>query len=117
VSGIAGGASGATASETDLHCATAQTDGDARSNFAAVCAAALDAGWRIIDEAARGRLDARTEPSVMNEGERVAMRFRAREVLIAGICDPSVGFSLHGRRRCQQHRDLVRRVVQASRRH
>jgi hypothetical protein len=37
--------------------------------------------------------------------------FRDRQVLIACICDPGVGFSLVGRRRCQQYRELVRRAV------
>jgi hypothetical protein len=30
---------------------------------------------------------------------------------VACICDPDVGFSLVGRRRCQQHRELVRQAV------
>ena len=36
---------------------------------------------------------------------------RERQVLIACICDPGVGFSLVGRRRCQHNRELVRRAV------
>jgi hypothetical protein len=31
--------------------------------------------------------------------------------LVASICDPSVGFSLVGRRRCAEHRALVRSAV------
>jgi hypothetical protein len=32
-------------------------------------------------------------------------------VMVASICDPSVGFSLVGRRRCAEHRGLVRSAV------
>ena len=44
-------------------------------------------------------------------GERVVVVLRGRQVLIASICDPDVGFSLVGRRRCQHHRELVKRAV------
>jgi hypothetical protein len=47
-------------------------------------------------------------------GERVAVRFRGSDVLVASICDPSVGFSLVGRRHCQEHRDIVRTAVLAA---
>jgi hypothetical protein len=41
----------------------------------------------------------------------VVVLFRERQVLIACICDPGVGFSLVGRRRCQHNRELVKRAV------
>jgi hypothetical protein len=31
--------------------------------------------------------------------------------LIASICDPSIGFSLAGRRHCADHREFLRQVV------
>jgi len=37
--------------------------------------------------------------------------FRERQVLVACICDPGVGFSLVGRRRGQHNRELVKRAV------
>jgi len=47
------------------------------------------------------------------EGERVYVEFHDREVLVASICDPDVGFSLVGHKRCLQHCDRVRRAVLA----
>jgi hypothetical protein len=48
---------------------------------------------------------------MLQEGERVAVQFRDQQVLIACICDPGVGFSLVGRRRCQHNREQVRCAV------
>jgi hypothetical protein len=43
----------------------------------------------------------------LNDGERVTVEFRDSDVLVVSICDPSVGFSLAGRRHCAEHRALV----------
>jgi hypothetical protein len=50
-------------------------------------------------------------PDPLASCERVAAQFRGTEVLIASICDPSIGFSLAGRRHCVDHREFVRQVV------
>jgi hypothetical protein len=56
-------------------------------------------------------VEARTSGSILSEGEFVVVRFRQSDVLVACITDPSVGFSLVGRRRCIQNRELVRQAV------
>jgi hypothetical protein len=91
------------------------TSSDPRTNFQAVRAAVHDAGWLILREDPARRLEAQAIGSSMNPGERVAVQFRDNDVLIASICDPSVGFSLVGRRRCREHRELVRRAVLSAR--
>jgi hypothetical protein len=87
------------------------TSTDAGSNFRAVRAALLDVGWRVTSEMPDRQLDAQTADSRFTVGERVQVRFIGSDVLVASICDPSVGFSLVGRRRCAQHRGLVRSAV------
>jgi len=101
------------AQRRDLLYERVATASEASRNFEAVRSAALGAGWRITEEEPARRLVAQTAHSLLTVGERVAVRFRDREVLIASICDPSVGFSLVGRRRCEAHRNLVRRAVLA----
>ncbi len=87
------------------------TDCDAHLNFAAVRSAVDRAGWRILVEEPGCRLEAQTAGMLLNVGERVAIQFRGSEVLIASICDPSIGFSLAGRRHCARHREFLRAVV------
>ena len=84
---------------------------DPFAHYAAVRTAALAAGWVLLREDVGRRLDAQTSVLLLSVGERVAVRFRGRDVLVASICDPSVGFSLVGRRHCAAHRDLVRHAV------
>ena|SRR3984957_3918808 len=91
------------------------TSNDAGTNFRAVRASILDAQWRVKSELPDRQLDAQTADSRFTVGERVQIRFAGSDVLVASICDPSVGFSLVGRRRCAEHRDLVRSVVLQSR--
>jgi hypothetical protein len=86
---------------------------DARRNFEAVRAAAQAANWKILREEPGWGLEAQSAGSMLIEGERIAVRFRDREMLMASICDPHVGFSLIGRRHCQQHLELLRRAVLA----
>jgi len=85
------------------------------ANFQGVRAAADGAGWRILRQEPAKELDALAPGSLLDVGERVAVRFRGSDVLVASICDPSVGFSLVGRRHCQEHRDIVRTAVLAGR--
>jgi hypothetical protein len=87
------------------------TDADPEENYQAVRAAVLAAGWQIVREDPLRRLDAQTSALLLAVGERITVRFRGSEVLVASICDPSVGFSLVGRRHCAEHRVLVRNAV------
>jgi len=87
------------------------TTSDADANFEQVLRLARDSGWHIIREEPGRRLDARTADSMLQQGELVVVLFRERQVLVACICDPGVGFSLVGRRRCRQHRELVSRAL------
>jgi hypothetical protein len=85
---------------------------DRETAVGAVRRLAADAGWRIIRQSA-GALEARTPGNMFDEGERVCVEFRDREVLVASICDPNIGFSLVGHRRCLQHCERVRQAVLA----
>jgi len=95
----------------DLRYSSTATAATAESNFEAVSAAAAGAGWRITRAEPARRLEAQTTGTLLDVGERVAVQFRGAEVRVASICDPSVGFSLTGRRRCEEHRALVQRAL------
>jgi hypothetical protein len=71
---------------------------------------AIDAGWKITRQAA-GCLEAETPGSMFAQGERVSVRIRDQQLLVASICDPQVGFSLTGHQRCLQHCERVREAV------
>ena len=101
------------AQRRDLQFMRVGTARDAQANQAAVRAAVAAAGWRILRDEPGGRLDAQASVLLLDEGERVSVRFRGSEVLIACICDPGVGFSLAGRRHCAAHSELVRRALPA----
>jgi hypothetical protein len=94
----------------ELRYLTVTTGFDAVENLQQVLQLARELGWQPIREQP-GRLDVRTADSMLQQGELVVVLFRERQVLIACICDPGVGFSLVGRRRCQHNRELVRRAV------
>ena len=83
-------------------------------NFEAVGRLALTSGWQVTANEPGRCLEARTQGSVLTEGEIVAVRFRQHDVLVASICDPGVGFSLVGRRRCTENRERVRLAVSAA---
>ncbi len=102
------------AQRRDLRYTRLATPADAAANYAAVRSAMEQAGWRIVREEAPRRLDAQACTSLLDAGERIAVEFRAGDVLVASICDPSVGFSLVGRRHCAEHRDWVRQAVHGS---
>jgi hypothetical protein len=99
------------AQRRDLMYETICTPSDALSNFRWVLGAAQAAGWHILREEPAQQIDARSCGSLLNVGERIAVQFRGSDVLVASICDPSIGFSLVGRRHCGEHRELVRRAV------
>jgi hypothetical protein len=101
------------AQRRDLRYTLWVTAADATANFAWVQSAAQRAGWRIVRAEAGRRLDAEVSVSLLDRGERVAVQFRGNDVLVASICDPSVGFSLVGRRHCAAHRELVRQALLA----
>jgi nitrate reductase gamma subunit len=94
---------------------TVATGGDGATQFDAVLAAVRAAGWHITRHEAGRRLEAQTAGAMRLAGERVAVRFDGGAVRVASICDPTVGFTLAGRRRCAQHRELVRRVLATTR--
>jgi hypothetical protein len=89
------------------------TETRATRYFASVHAAIVEAGWQIREQQEGVRIEAQTAGTLLLRGERISIAFEGHEVLVASICDPSVGFSLAGRRKCQAHRDMVRRVVLA----
>ncbi|HVW69877.1 MAG TPA: hypothetical protein VHB68_12940 [Steroidobacteraceae bacterium] len=87
------------------------TNGSPLANFNAVEHLARDSGWQIVAQEAGRLLRARTRGSILTEGEIVSVQFRQHDVLVASICDPAVGFSLVGRRRCVQYREQIRQAV------
>jgi len=99
------------AQRRDLQFLRIITSSDAQSNFETVRSAVDRAGWRILVEDPGRRLVAQTSGALLDVGERVVVQFRDSDVLVASICDPSIGFSLAGRRHCADHREFVRQVV------
>jgi hypothetical protein len=99
------------AQRRDLRFLRISTSSDAQSNFEAVRAAADRAGWRILVQDPGRRFVAQTTGPLLNVGERVVVQFCDGDVLVASICDPSIGFSLAGRRHCAGHREFVRQAV------
>jgi hypothetical protein len=97
----------------ELRYVVVPTHADPEENFEAVGRLALTSGWHVTANEPGRCLEARTQGSVLTEGEIVAVRFRQHDVLVASICDPGVGFSLVGRRRCTENRERVRLAVSA----
>jgi hypothetical protein len=95
----------------ELRYLTVPTAFDPESDFELVARLAHSLGWQLTCEQPGRRLDALTKGSLLQRGELVVVQFRPGQVLIASICDPSVGFSLVGRRRCQENRELVKRAI------
>jgi hypothetical protein len=95
----------------ELRYLSVATDFDPESNLELVACMAGELGWQVTHREPGQRLDARTVGSLLEQGELVVVQFRLRQVLIASICDPGIGFSLVGRRRCQHNRELVRQAV------
>jgi hypothetical protein len=99
------------AQRRDLQFLRITTSADAPSNFEAVRSAVERAGWRLLVQDLPRKLVAQTSGALLDVGERVAVEFRDSDVLVASICDPSIGFSLAGRRHCADHREFVRQAV------
>jgi hypothetical protein len=99
------------AQRRDLRFLRITTASDAQSNFDAVRAAADRAGWRILLQEPGHKFVAQTSGPLLGVGERVVVQFCESDVLVASICDPSIGFSLTGRRHCAGHREFVRQAV------
>ena len=95
----------------ELRFVAVTTHSDCRSQYQRILALAREHGWRITEQQVGERLEARTAGSVLDAGELVVVQFRPDAVLVASICDPSIGFSLVGQRRCRQHRDLVLQAI------
>lgn len=96
---------------TELRYTVVPTSTDALANFETVRRLACSSGWHITAQIPGECLEARTSGSFLSEGEIVAVKFRQQDVLVTSICDPGIGFSLIGRRRCIQNRELVRAAV------
>ena len=74
---------------------------------ATVTLAAIESGTmkaRLVESNAR-------RVAAIESGEQVVVEFEDSAVLVASICDPSVGYSLVGSRRCREHRESVQRAV------
>jgi hypothetical protein len=97
----------------ELRYVVVPTHADPQHNFEVVGRLVESSGWHVTANEPGRCLEARTPGSVLSEGEIVAVRFHQHDVLVASICDPAVGFSLVGRRRCTQNRELVRLAVSA----
>jgi len=78
--------------------------------LAAARRAAAEAGWTLSRQDSRG-FDALTPGTMFAEGERVSVQIRDQQLLVASICDPTVGFSLTGHQRCLQHCERLRQAV------
>jgi len=98
----------------DLRYTRFATQADAQTNYACVLSIIRAAGW-VITRSENGELiDARVADSLLSRGEWVAVRFRDRDVWIASICDPRIGFSLVARKRCRHYKELIRAAVCAA---
>jgi hypothetical protein len=95
----------------ELRYVAVHTEADTEARYQRILALAHDQGWRVTDKQTGQRLEARTLGSILDAGELVVVQFRPDRVLVASICDPSVGFSLVGQRRCQRNRELVRHAL------
>jgi hypothetical protein len=101
------------AQRRDLRYLHIPTETYAEIYFERVYAAIVETGWEVREEQSGVRIEAQTVGTFLLRGERISVQFIGHEVLVASICDPSVGFSLAGRRKCLAHREMVRRVVLA----
>ena len=90
------------------------TQADALANNAAVLKTIRAAGWAITRHKPGELIDARVSDSLLSRGEWVAVRFRGRDVWIASICDPRIGFSLVARRRSRYYKELLISAVSAA---
>jgi hypothetical protein len=59
-------------------------------------------------------IDAGVSDWLLSRGEWVAVCFRDRDVWIASICDPRIGFSLAARRPCRHYKGLIKAALCAA---
>jgi len=85
-------------------------DTDAATARAAIQRLIVQSGWRIT-RADANSLELRTAGTLFDDGERICIEIGEHELRVASLCDPTVGFSLVGQRRCLQHCEQVRRAV------
>ena len=97
----------------ELRFVAVHTHSPAGDQYRRVVALVQQQGWRVTREQPEQQLEARTASSVLDAGELIVVQFREEEALVACICDPSVGFSLVGKRRCQANRELVAHALAA----
>jgi xanthosine utilization system XapX-like protein len=98
----------------DLRYTRVATQADAQTNYATVFEIIGAAGWVITRSESGELIDARVSDSLLSRGEWVAVRFRDRDVWIASICDPRIGFSLVARKRCRQYKELIKAALCAA---
>ncbi len=96
----------------ELRFTAVHTHGPARDRYRQVVELIERQGWRLTREQPE-ELEARTASSLLDAGELIVVQFHDEEALVACICDPSVGFSLVGKRRCQANRELVAHALAA----
>jgi hypothetical protein len=98
----------------DLRYTRIVTPAEAQTNYAAVLEVVRAAGWSITRSERAELIDARVSDSLLSRGEWVAVRFRDRDVWIASICDPRIGFSLVARKRCRHYKELIKAALCAA---
>jgi len=98
----------------DLRFTRVATQADTQTNYAAVLELIRAAGWVITCNKSDELIDARVSDSLLSRGEWVAVRFRDRDVWIASICDPRIGFSLVARKRCRHYKELIKAALCAA---
>jgi hypothetical protein len=98
----------------DLRYTRFATQADAPTNYATVLEMVGAAGWIITRSVAGELIDARVCDSLLSGGEWVAVRFRERDVWIASICDPRIGFSLVARQRCRHYKELIKAALRVA---
>lgn len=98
----------------DLRYVRFTTHADEDSNYRTVLNSVRAAGWAVTRSEPAQLIDARVSDSLLSRGEWVAVRFRGRDVWIASICDPRIGFSLVARRRCLHYKELIRSALSAA---
>ena len=98
----------------DLRFTRFATSSDAPANYAAVLEVARAAGWVMTRSVAGELIEARVSDSLLSRGELIAVRFYDRDVWVASICDPRIGFSLVARKRCRHYKELIKAAVRGA---
>lgn len=98
----------------DLRYTRFATQADAHANYATGLEIVHSAGWVISRSVVGELIDARVCDSLLSGGEWVAVRYRDRDVWIASIGDPRIGFSLVARKRCRHYKELIKAAVRVA---